>query len=143
MVEHDLAKVGVASSSLVFRSFFFAIRQKGTKTSGCETQFCRPKSVAQHIGVIERRRRESREVLMQARPDGGIGRRVRFRCACREVCRFESCSGHGDLLNNPINWGERRQKLPVYLAERYKQPHTSCRTRRAGGEIGIHATLRG
>ena len=48
------AKVGVASSSLVFRSFFFAIRQKGTKTSGCETQFCRPKSVAQHIGVIER-----------------------------------------------------------------------------------------
>ena len=46
LVEHDLAKVGVASSSLFF---------------------C---------------------------PDGGIGRRVRFRCACREVCRFESCSGH-------------------------------------------------
>ena len=50
------------------------------------------------------------------------------------------------LYGDPENfnfWGERRQKLPVYLAERYKQPHTSCRTRSAGGEIGIHATLRG
>ena len=46
LVEHDLAKVGVASSSLVFRSFFL------------------PRW------------------------------RMRFRCACREVCRFESCSGH-------------------------------------------------
>ena len=27
-------------------------------------------------------------------PDGGIGRRVRFRCVYREVCRFDSCSGH-------------------------------------------------
>ena len=74
LVEHDLAKVGVASSSLVFRSFFLH--------------------------------------LMSVSPDGGIGRRVRFRCACREVCRFESCSGH-------------KKKS------------------RAGGEIGIHATLRG
>ena len=56
LVEHDLAKVGVASSSLVFRSFFL--------------------------------------LIMSVSPDGGIGRRVRFRCACREVCRFESCSGH-------------------------------------------------
>ena len=27
-------------------------------------------------------------------PGGGIGRRARFRCVCREACRFESCSGH-------------------------------------------------
>ena len=44
LVEHNLAKVGVASSSLVFRSI--------------------------------------------------SGRRARFRCVCREACRFESCSGH-------------------------------------------------
>ena len=51
-------------------------------------------------------------------PGGGIGRRVRFRCVCREACRFESCSGHKSGLKR--------------LAK------TS-----AGGEIGIHATLRG
>ena len=27
-------------------------------------------------------------------PDGGIGRRVRFRCVYRKMCRFDSCSGH-------------------------------------------------
>ena len=32
-------------------------------------------------------------------PGGGIGRRVRFRCVCREACRFESCSGH-----SPRRW---------------------------------------
>ena len=31
-------------------------------------------------------------------PGGGIGRRARFRCVCREACRFESCSGHSFLL---------------------------------------------
>ena len=51
LVEHNLAKVGVASSSLVFRS----------------------------------------TVMM---PRWRNGRRARFRCVCREACRFESCSGH-------------------------------------------------
>ena len=27
-------------------------------------------------------------------PGGGIGRRARFRCVCRDTCRFESCSWH-------------------------------------------------
>ena len=40
----------------------------------------------------------------------------------------------GNLYVNgvPANfnlWGERRHKLPVYLAERYKPLHTYCRTR--------------
>ena len=56
LVEHNLAKVGVASSSLVFRSI------EMIATTQC--------------------------------PGGGIGRRARFRCVCREACRFESCSGH-------------------------------------------------
>ena len=56
LVEHNLAKVGVASSSLVFRSIDMI----------ADTE-C---------------------------PGGGIGRRARFRCVCREACRFESCSGH-------------------------------------------------
>ena len=50
LVEHDLAKVGVADSSSVFRS-----------------KKC---------------------------PGGGIGRRARFRCVYRKMCRFDSCSGH-------------------------------------------------
>ena len=29
-----------------------------------------------------------------------------------------------------VRWGERRHRLPVYLAERYKPLHTDCRTRR-------------
>ncbi len=35
----------------------------------------------------------SRFLISQC-PGGGIGRRARFRCVCREACRFESCSGH-------------------------------------------------
>ena len=60
LVEHDLAKVGVASSSLV----------------------CRSKSRTLFL------------LFYSKSPGGGIGRRVRFRCVCREACRFESCSGH-------------------------------------------------
>ena len=56
LVEHNLAKVGVASSSLVFRSYLIVNNMK-----------C---------------------------PGGGIGRRARFRCVCREACRFDSCPGH-------------------------------------------------
>ena len=33
-------------------------------------------------------------------PGGGIGRRARFRCVCREACRFESCSGHFRKADN-------------------------------------------
>ena len=63
MVEHNLAKVGVAGPSPVFRS------------------------------QIEQKER-LRVALINNCPGGGIGRRARFRCVCREACRFESCSGH-------------------------------------------------
>ena len=56
LVEHNLAKVRVASSSLVFRSKHKGLRRK--------------------------------------KPRWRNGRRARFRCVCREACRFESCSGH-------------------------------------------------
>ena len=72
LVEHDLAKVGVASSSLV----------------------CRSKVDLWFIWKC---------------PGGGIGRRARFRCVCREACRFESCSGHftGEMaeLVDALLWG--------------------------------------
>ena len=58
LVEHNLAKVRVASSSLVFRS---------VKEKSC---------------------------AKKAMPRWRNGRRARFRCVCREACRFESCSGH-------------------------------------------------
>ena len=66
LVEHDLAKVGVASSSLVFRSFFFA----------------------QMAELVD---------------------------ACVSGAHAARCAGSSPVLG----------------------------TRRAGGEIGIHATLRG
>ena len=54
LVEHDLAKVGVASSSLVFRSFFLRLA-KGPLTGALETRdvnqrsVCSSKSVAQYV----------------------------------------------------------------------------------------------
>ena len=83
LVEHNLAKVGVAGPSPVFRSILL---NKMMIKSGLNYYFC---------------------------PGGGIGRRARFRCVCREACRFESCSGHDFFL---------------------------CRR---GGGIGRRATLRG
>ena len=77
LVEHNLAKVGVAGPSPVFRSFI---------------------------------------LNKMPSPGGGIGRRARFRCVCREVCRFESCSGHS-LFGIIFSW--------------------------RGGGIGRRATLRG
>ena len=71
LVEHNLAKVGVASSSLVFRSFYWCVKISHLKTC----------------------------------PGGGIGRRARFRCVCREACRFESCSGHSVLREKNGNGG--------------------------------------
>ena len=68
LVEHDLAKVGVASSSLV----------------------CRSKSRTLFL------------LFYSKSPGGGIGRRVRFRCVCREACRFESCSGHYRLESKRV-----------------------------------------
>ena len=74
LVEHNLAKVRVASSSLVCRS-----KEMFFEYSGREC------------------------------PGGGIGRRARFRCVCRKVCRFESCSGHsyGEMaeLVDALLWG--------------------------------------
>ena len=64
LVEHNLAKVGVAGPSPVFRS---EVMNKMVIKSGLN---------------------------LQNSPGGGIGRRARFRCVCREACRFESCSGH-------------------------------------------------
>ena len=66
LVEHNLAKVGVAGPSPVFRSIFWNI-------------------------LFGRCFRTARK---RKCPGGGIGRRARFRCVCREACRFESCSGH-------------------------------------------------
>ena len=67
LVEHDLTKVGVAGSSPVFRSFF--------------------EQVSQDISFLP-------NIIEATSAGGGIGRRARFRCVCREACRFESCSGH-------------------------------------------------
>ena len=63
LVEHNLAKVGVAGPSPVFRSFI----RKESGHSSLASIIC---------------------------PGGGIGRRARFRCVYRKMCRFESCSGH-------------------------------------------------
>ena len=53
--------------------------------------------------------------ISEKSPDGGIGRRVRFRCVCRKVCRFKSCSGH------------ERKKTKVFfflcLLERFAVPY--------------------
>ena len=68
LVEHNLAKVGVAGPSPVFRS---EVMNKMVIKSGLN---------------------------LQNSPGGGIGRRARFRCVCREACRFESCSGHSFLF---------------------------------------------
>ena len=38
-------------------------------------------------------------------PSGGIGRRARFRCVCREACRFDSCPGHQQTA-----WGEQHHQ---------------------------------
>ena len=72
LVEHYLAKVGVAGPSPVFRS---QVEQVEVKSG----------------------------LACRQSPGGGIGRRARFRCVCREACRFESCSGH-DLFSMSERW---------------------------------------
>ena len=47
-------------------------------------------------------------------PDGGIGRRVRFRCVYREVCRFDSCSGHDKQKSLTLKINE----LGFFLAQK-------------------------
>ena len=47
-------------------------------------------------------------------PGGGIGRRARFRCVCREACRFESCSGHSDY-SELFNDGEVAELVDALL----------------------------
>ena len=95
LVEHNLAKVRVASSSLVFRSF------------GCiEDGLC---------------------------PGGGIGRRARFRCVCREACRFESCSGHF----TPLQKGESSNAEIAQLVE-----HNLAKVRVASSSLVFRSFLR-
>ena len=67
LVEHDLAKVGVAGSSPVFRSRKSLVQNARSAFFFSELYRC---------------------------PNGGIGRRARFRCECLTTCRFESCFGH-------------------------------------------------
>ena len=69
LVEHNLAKVGVAGPSPVFRSIYWTTRRNGFLDD------------LWLFNII-------------VCPGGGIGRRARFRCVCRKACRFESCSGH-------------------------------------------------
>ena len=87
LVEHDLAKVGVAGSSPVFRSFF--------------------EQVSQDISFLP-------NIIEATSPGGGIGRRARFRCVCREACRFESCSGHSFLFYR-FNVGEVAELVDALL----------------------------
>ena len=121
LVEHDLAKVGVASSSLVHRSvkilqdLFLHLFSKSHPRweklvfSKSKRRKCEPPNrdiVASHETSHFRRS-----------PGGGIGRRVRFRCVCREVCRFESCSGHkewSDLKHIAINLRKAQVVKLVY-----------------------------
>ena len=121
LVEHNLAKVGVASSSLVFRSHF----------------------------EIERRWKG---------PSGGIGRRARFRCVCREACRFESCFGHFSLSvkericgNSSVGraqpcqgWGrEFESRFPLHLRNYQfpKQTKTSPLESNLRGIFFLHTLL--
>ena len=63
---------------LQWRTNYFVVgKSRGTSRFQCHS-----------VTSVRSRRRWRRS------PGGGIGRRVRFRCVCREACRFESCSGH-------------------------------------------------
>ena len=42
-------------------------------------------------------------------PGGGIGRRARFRCVCREACRFDSCPGHSVQQCSMERWRNGRR----------------------------------
>ena len=91
LVEHNLAKVGVASSSLVFRSlwnFEISVAKRGNSSVG-RAQPC------QGWGREFEPRFPLEGILM---PRWRNGRRARFRCECWETCRFESCSGHQDFV---------------------------------------------
>ena len=48
------------------------------------------------------------------------GRRARFRCECREACRFESCSGHN--ISELTNWNSKS-----YLADFNFYVHITCK----------------
>ena len=76
MVEHDLAKVGVASSSLVFRSFFFALSKRslnwGPRRTASESDSSWGEGVAQYVALYERGAR-SRASVDASRAGGEIG----------------------------------------------------------------------
>ena len=46
---------------------------------------------------------------LYACPSGGIGRRARFRCVCREACRFDSCLGHNAFAIEMERWRNGRR----------------------------------
>ena len=54
---------------------------------------------------------------MTQSPGGGIGRRARFRCVCREACRFESCSGHQLFVKRESSNAEIAQLVEHNLAK--------------------------
>ena len=90
LVEHNLAKVGVASSSLVFRS------RRGSRSPSIESRFL---------------------------PRWRNGRRARFRCACREACRFDSCSGHFGASQRKTK--PTRRKLNTYVCRFFLFPYST------------------
>ena len=80
LVEHNLAKVGVASSSLVFRSFFENLNfslQKRSVTTNAEIAQLVEHNLAK-VGVA------SSSLVFRSRtmPRWRNGRRARFRCEC-------------------------------------------------------------
>ena len=125
LVEHNLAKVGVASSSLVFRSTqkprwrngrrarFRCVCREACRFESCSghallfvyswrdggVSFSSP-DIAEIAQLVEHNLAKvgvaSSSLVFRSmqKPRWRNGRRARFRCVCREACRFESCSGH-------------------------------------------------
>ena len=88
MVEHDLAKVGVASSSLVSRSKFLHGGLAEWPCSGLQIRPPRFDSGTRlHLFALRRH-------LASPRPGGEIGKHSGFKIRRRMACRFESGSGH-------------------------------------------------
>ena len=81
-----------------------------------------------------KRNSQSESERVSTSPDGGIGRRVRFRCACREVCRFESCSGHKAFFTTRfkpttcLNFIEEKPRGQQWLRSEAEQSVRTART---------------
>ena len=59
-------------------------------------------------------KREILQLVLNQCPGGGIVRRSRFRCVCREACRFESCSGHS-FFQHVLHVGEVAELVDALL----------------------------